>query len=101
MSDFVPNNQPIQPNQEQGTMTITKNVPNNDMQAMPQANMIESFVKKDKPDDVQDTLTVTFTVLPKGDQPVHGVQLMNAVLKACDAVGADLITLSIKRDEKK
>jgi hypothetical protein len=66
-----------------------------------QSSMIDSFVKNDSSNDESiQTLTISFSVIPK-DNEVKGIALMQAVIEACEKVGADISNLSIRKDDKK
>ena len=84
-----------------GVLTINKSQPQAP-QAVPQSSgMIDSFIKKDKSTDTtSEALSVSFTVLPEGNE-LKGIALMEAVIKACESCQADIISLTIKKDEKK
>lgn len=84
----------LNPAIEHDVMTV-KNTKKNEPEISPS---IQSFVKQTK-EDGQEGLTITFSVLPK-DNEIKGLVLMEAVLEACQKIGADITNLTIKKDGK-
>lgn len=92
----------IMPEAPEGVMTIRNAPPvQQPSQAAPYSSAIESFIKG-TPDaeNPKQVLTVTFTVSPKGEE-LKGIKLMEAVLKACGEVGADIKDFTIRKDTTK
>jgi hypothetical protein len=85
-----------------GNNVMTINKPVEQQTAVPHASNIESFVRPEKgtgKEGAQPTLTISFSVTPKNGE-VKGIALMDAVIQACEKIGADISNLSIRKDDK-